>query len=59
MTPEKKSCTVFFYIDGNEVTPMNLAKAIIESDVLRGKDFHEFVEYLSVHVNHQCQHGME
>lgn len=57
MTPEKKGGTVFFYIDG-EVTPLSLAKSIIESDIFRGKDFREFVDYLSVHVKHHCQHGI-
>lgn len=58
MTPEKKGGTVFFYVDG-EVTPLSLAKSIIESDIFRGKDFREFVDYLGVHVKYHCQHGIQ
>lgn len=55
MTPEKRDCTVMFYIDG-ELTPLSLAKAIIESKVIRNKDFREFVDYLAVHVRHHCHY---
>lgn len=56
MTPEKHDCTVMFYIDG-ELTPLSLATAIIESKVIADRNFREFVDYLSVHVEHHCQHG--
>ena len=54
---DRLDCTVTFPLDG-ELTPIVLAKAIIESDLLRGATFREFVDYLIVHVRHHCQHGL-
>lgn len=49
---------VHLNIDG-ELTPMSLAKSIIESNLLKGKDFRELVDYLTVHVRHHCYHEEE
>lgn len=44
---------VHLTIDGN-LTPLSFAKSIIESNLLKGGDFRELVDYLTVHVRHHC-----
>lgn len=54
---ENQPPMVTLRLDG-ELSPLSLAKSIIDSNLLKGKDFREFVDYLGVHVSHHCQHGL-
>lgn len=57
MNIEHEKLCVTLLIDG-EFTPLSLAKSIIESDLLKGKNFREFLDYLFVYERHHCQHGL-